>query len=260
MRASHAGIGLVLLIALWQAGVGLFAPPHYILPSPVAVASAFLRQPGFLLQNSAVTLIEIALGLAIGAGLGIATAFGVAALPRLGRLVWPMVLILQAFPVFVLAPILVLWLGFGLASKVAMTTIIIFFPVASAFADGLRRTDQEILDAVSLEGASHWQTLVSMRVPLATPSLVSGLRVAAPLAPLGAVVGEWVGASGGLGFVMVQANARMQTDTVFAAMVILAILTLILRLLIDWLTSGLAPWASEADPESSSASRSSVRS
>ncbi|MCJ9753999.1 ABC transporter permease subunit, partial [Neorhizobium sp. BETTINA12A] len=84
--------------------------------------------------------------------------------------------------------------------------------------------------------------------------------VAAPLAPLGAVVGEWVGASGGLGFVMVQANARMQTDTVFAAMVILAILTLILRLLIDRLTSGLAPWASEADPESSSASRSSVRS
>jgi putative hydroxymethylpyrimidine transport system permease protein len=171
-----------------------------------------------------------------------------------------MVLILQAFPVFVLAPILVLWLGFGLASKVAMTTIIIFFPVASAFADGLRRTDQEILDAVSLEGANHWQTLVSMRVPLAVPSLVSGLRVAAPLAPLGAVVGEWVGASGGLGFVMVQANARMQTDTVFAAMTILAILTLILRLLIDWLTAGLAPWASEADPSSSSASGSSVRS
>lgn len=260
MRASHALLGLVLLVALWQAGVWLFAPARYILPPPIAVASTFLRQPGFLLQNSLVTLTEIGVGLVIGAALGIATAFGVAALPRLGRLVWPMVLILQAFPVFVLAPLLVLWLGFGLASKVAMTTIIIFFPVASAFADGLRRTDQEILDAVSLEGAGHWQTLVSIRVPLAIPTLVSGLRVAAPLAPLGAVVGEWVGASGGLGFVMVQANARMQTDTVFAAMVILAVLTLILRLLIDRLTSDLAPWASEADPASSFASRSSVRS
>jgi len=260
MRASHAVIGLVLLVALWQAGVWLFTPPRYILPSPIEVVSAFLRQPGFLLRNSAVTLTEIALGLVIGGTFGIATAFGVAALPRLGRLVWPMVLVLQAFPVFVLAPILVLWLGFGLASKVAMTTIIIFFPVASAFADGLRRTDQEILDAVSLEGASHWQALVAIRVPLAIPSLVSGLRVAAPLAPLGAVVGEWVGASGGLGFVMVQANARMQTDTVFAAMVVLAILTLALRLLIDRLTAGLAPWASEADPASSSASRSSVQS
>jgi len=260
MRASHAVIGLVLLVALWQAGVWLFTPPRYILPSPIEVVSAFWRQPGFLLRNSAVTLTEIALGLVIGGTFGIATAFGVAALPRLGRLVWPMVLVLQAFPVFVLAPILVLWLGFGLASKVAMTTIIIFFPVASAFADGLRRTDQEILDAVSLEGASHWQALVAIRVPLAIPSLVSGLRVAAPLAPLGAVVGEWVGASGGLGFVMVQANARMQTDTVFAAMVVLAILTLALRLLIDRLTAGLAPWASEADPASSSASRSSVQS
>ncbi len=260
MRASHALVGLFLLVALWQAGVWLFAPARYILPSPIAVASAFLRKRDFLLQHSLVTLTEIVVGLVIGAALGIATAFGVAAMPRLGRLVWPMVLILQAFPVFVLAPILVLWFGFGLASKVAMTMIIIFFPVASAFADGIRRTDQEILDAVSLEGASHWQALVSMRVPLAIPSLVSGLRVAAPLAPLGAVVGEWVGASGGLGFVMVQANARMQTDTVFAAMVILAILTLTLRLLIDRLTAGLAPWASESDPSSQFASRSFVRS
>jgi putative hydroxymethylpyrimidine transport system permease protein len=260
MRASHALLGLVLLIAIWQAGVWLSTPPRYILPSPIAVVSAFLRQPGFLLQNSLLTLTEIIVGLVIGAAIGIATAFGVAALPRLGRLVWPMVLILQAFPVFVLAPLLVLWLGFGLASKVAMTTIIIFFPVASAFADGIRRTDQEILDAVSLEGASQWQTLVAIRVPLAIPTLVSGLRVAAPLAPLGAVVGEWVGASGGLGFVMIQANARMQTDTVFAAMVILAILTLTLRLLIDRLTTGLAPWASEVDPSSQFTSRSFVRS
>lgn len=256
MRASHAALGLAVLLALWQFGVSVFAPPRYILPSPVAVASAFLRQPGFLLQNSLVTLTEIAFGLVIGSVLGIAIAFGVTALPRLGRLVWPMVLIVQAFPVFVLAPILVLWLGFGLASKVAMTTIIIFFPVASAFADGLRRTDRQILDAASLEGATHWQALVWMRIPLAIPSLVSGLRVAAPLAPLGAVVGEWVGASGGLGFVMVQANARMQTDTVFAAMVVLAALTLILRLLIDRLTANLAPWADEADPAPSFASRS----
>lgn len=245
MRLSHAVLGLVTLILLWQVGVMLFEPPRYILPSPIAVVSALLRQPAFLARQSLVTLTEILVGLAVGSVLGAATAFGTAALPRLGRLVWPMVVILQSFPVFVLAPILVIWLGFGLASKVAMTTIIIFFPVASAFADGLRRTDPDILDAVALDGASHWQALVGIRVPLAIPSLVSGLRVAAPLAPLGAVVGEWVGASGGLGFVMVQANARMQTDTVFAAMVILAFLTLTLRFFVDRLTADLAPWAGE---------------
>jgi putative hydroxymethylpyrimidine transport system permease protein len=236
-----------MLVILWQVGVSMFAPPHYILPSPVAVASAFARQPYFLLRNSGITVWEIVLGLVLGSVFGAITAFGVAALPRVGRLVWPIVLILQAFPVFVLAPILVLWLGFGVASKVAMTTIIIFFPVASAFADGLRRTDRDIVDAVSLDGATDWQILTRIRVPLAIPSLVSGLRVAAPLAPLGAVVGEWVGASGGLGFVIVQANARMQTDTVFAAMAVLAILTLVLRFLIDRLTAGLAPWTTEAD-------------
>lgn len=264
MRMSHAVIGLIVLVLLWQAGISVFDPPRYILPSPAAVLTAFLRQPGFLAQHSLITLTEIVLGLVVGSALGAATAFGVAAWPRVGRLVWPMVLILQAFPVFVLAPILVIWLGFGLASKVAMTTIIIFFPVASSLADGLRRTEPDVLDAAQLDGANHWQALIGIRVPLAIPSLVSGLRVAAPLAPLGAVVGEWVGAAGGLGFVMVQANARMQTDTVFAAMLVLAVLTLVLRFVVDRLTAGLAPWASEARDDAFSKSifqsRSSIRS
>jgi ABC-type nitrate/sulfonate/bicarbonate transport system, permease component len=251
MRISHAGLGTLLLLLLWQAGVMLFEPPRYVLPSPLAVGAAFLRQPAYLLQHAMITLTEIVLGLLIGSTLGAAIAFAVAAWPRIGRLAWPMVLILQAFPVFVLAPILVIWFGFGLASKVAMTTIIIFFPVASSFADGLRRTERNVLDAAQLDGAGHWDTLKNIRLPLAIPGLISGLRVAAPLAPLGAVVGEWVGAAGGLGFIMMQANARMQTETVFAAMLILAALTLALRLLVDRLTRGLAPWAHEQPEEPS---------
>ena len=247
MRISNLGGALTMLAIIWAVGVSVLEPPRYILPSPFAVVLAFVRQPAFLVQQSLVTVIEIMAGLAAGSTLGAATAFAITAFPRVGRFAWPLVVVLQSFPVFVLAPILVVWLGFGLASKVAMTTLIIFFPVASAFADGLRRTDRDIIDAVSLDGADHWQTLAQVRAPLAIPSLVSGLRVAAPLAPLGAVVGEWVGASGGLGFVMVQANARMQTDTVFAAMVILALLTVFLRFMVDLLTAGLTPWATEDD-------------
>jgi putative hydroxymethylpyrimidine transport system permease protein len=138
-----------------------------------------------------------------------------------------------------------------MGSKIIMASIIIFFPVASTFADGLRRTDQEILDAVALTPATHWQALRYIRLPLAMPALASGLRIAAPLAPLGAVVGEWVGASAGLGFVMVQANARMQTDTVFAAMALLAALSLILRGIVDRLAPLLTPW--EAYDKDSSA-------
>lgn len=256
MRGLHAGLSLLLLLVLWQAVVSGFSPPRYILPAPHDVAQALVRQSGFLARNAGLTLIEILAGFVTGSLFGAAVAFAVAALPRFGRLAWPVVMVLQAFPVFVLAPILVLWLGFGMASKIAMTTLVIFFPVASAFADGLNRTPRDILDAAALTRASHWQVLRHLRLPLALPSLVTGLRVAAPLAPLGAVIGEWVGSAGGLGFVMVQANARMQTDTVFAAMAVLAAMTVAMRLAVDRLTRNLTPWAAETSgPANSSNTR-----
>jgi len=236
---------LAVLIGLWQSLVWLLQPPRYILPAPLDVFGALWSRPAYFLANTWVTLSEIAAGFAAGTALGVAAALCAAAMPRLGRYIWPVMLVSQAFPVFVIAPLLVLWFGFGMASKVVMTTLIIFFPVASAFADGLRRIEPEIIDATALTQATHWQALIHVRVPLALPSLVSGLRVAAPLAPLGAVIGEWVGASAGLGFVMVQANARMQTDTVFAAMAIIALLTLALRRMVDRLGAALTPWASE---------------
>lgn len=236
---------VVVLLVAWQALVLALEPPRYILPGPLDVIEAMWRQRSYLLANTAVTLAEIAAGFAAGVALGIVTALGVVAMPRFGAVAWPLVLVAQAFPVFVIAPLLVLWFGFGMASKVAMTTLIIFFPVASAFADGLRRTDPDVLDAAALTQAGNLETLFHIRVPLALPALISGLRVAAPLAPLGAVVGEWVGASAGLGFVMIQANARLQTDTVFAAMTIVAALTLALRGLVDALAPLLVPWARE---------------
>lgn len=236
---------LAVLAIVWQAAVVFFALPRYVLPSPFEVLAVFGRQPGYLFEQSLVTITEMLIGLAAGTAFGVATAIGLAAFPRLAKLVWPFVLVLQAFPVFVVAPLLVVWFGFGMVSKVVMAAIIIFFPVVSAFSDGLRRTDAQILDAVALTKASHWQALRLVRLPLALPGLVTGLRVAAPLAPLGAVVGEWVGASAGLGFVIVQANARMQTDVVFAAMAILAVLAVLLRLIVEEATRPLAHWARE---------------
>ncbi|WP_137133216.1 ABC transporter permease [Rhizobium sp. FKY42] len=245
MTVQRTLLAVILLLLVWQGVIVFLGPPRYLLPTPMAVLDVYLKQAGFLFHHSLLTASEIVAGLVLGAMLGAGTALGVAAFPRAGQIVWPLVLVLQAFPVFVLAPLLVIWFGFGIASKVAMTVIIIFFPVASAFYDGLRRTDSAMLDAAALTQASHWQTLRYLRLPLALPSLVSGLRIAAPLAPLGAVVGEWVGAAGGLGFVMMQANARLQTDVMFAAMGVLAFYTLALRLGVDRVTAGFAPWARE---------------
>lgn len=237
--------GAAGVFALWQTAVWLFEPPRYMLPAPADVLSVFIGRHAFLLRHAGITLGEVALGLFFGTLAGVATAIATAALPRMGQLIWPLVLVAQALPVFAIAPLLVLWFGLGLASKVVMTSLIIFFPVASAFSDSIRRTHRDILDACALTTASHWQTLRHVRLPLALPGLVSGLRVAAPLAPLGAVVGEWVGASGGLGFIMLQSNARMQTAEVFAALVILAVLALALRAAVDAVTTRLVPWAEE---------------
>jgi len=239
----QAGLSLGLVAALWQAAVWLVDAPAFLLPPPLAVLAAFGRYGDRLLAEAAVTLLETGLGLAAGIGLGMAAGLAVAASPLAGRLLTPILVVSQALPVFALAPLLVLWFGFGLASKVVMTTLVIFFPVASSFADGLARTDRGLLDLARLNGASRIATLRLIAVPAALPALMSGIRVAAVYAPIGAVIGEWVGASQGLGLLMVQANARMQTALLFAAISLLAVATLLLKLFVDRLTARLVPWA-----------------
>lgn len=233
------------LVLLWWLVVALTAPPPFLLPGPDRVAAAFVARFGDLMVNAAVTGGEILVGLGLGVGVGVATALVMGVFPWTTRLVQPVVVVLQALPVFAVAPVLVLWLGFGLASKVVMAAIVVFFPVASALADAVARTDPGLLDLARLHRASTAQTFRFIRLPAALPGLVSGLRMAATLAPIGAIIGEWVGASSGLGLMMMHANARMQTDVMFAALVLVAAMALALRLAVDLLTRRWAPWAPE---------------
>lgn len=236
------------VVAAWQAAVTVLSAPPYILPSPGRVAGVFAANGGFLLANAGITALEILLGFLVGGLLGVATAILVSGLPAAGRVVLPVMVLSQALPVFAVAPLLVIWLGFGIASKVVMATLIIYFPVASAFLDGLRRTDPGLIDLAAISGAGHLRTLALIRIPAALPGLATGLRVAAAVAPIGAVVGEWVGASAGLGFVMLQANARMQTDMVFAALLLLGVMALLIRAAVEAATRRLVPWMEERAP------------
>ena len=241
-RVARAVLVAALVVGGWQAVVLVAAPPPYILPGPGRVAAALVGNARFLAENALVTTLEIGLGLVLGVGLGVATAVAMAIAPAARRLLLPGIVVVQSLPVFALAPLLVLWLGFGLASKVVMASLVIFFPVASALNDGLGRTDPALLDLARLAGASRGTTLAIIRFPAALPDLVSGLRVAAAIAPIGAVIGEWVGAAAGLGFVMLHANARMQTDLMFAALAVLAVIAVALRAAIDRLGRRLVPW------------------
>jgi putative hydroxymethylpyrimidine transport system permease protein len=160
----------------------------------------------------------------------------------------PVMVVSQALPVFALAPILVLWLGYGTGSKVAMATLIIYFPVTAAFFDGLRRTELGYLDMARTMGASRWAILRQIRIPAALPSFASGLRVATAVAPIGAIVGEWVGSSGGLGYLMLHANGRMQIDVMFASLFVLAVIAVVLYFAVDALLKRLLHWQPDTQP------------
>ncbi len=250
LRAAVTGLGLVLL---WQAVVWLTGVPPYILPTPLGVADALLASAGLIAGHAMVTFAEILLGLVFGALLGAASAICMSFFRPARRWLLPLLVVSQAVPVFAIAPLLVLWLGYGMGSKVAMATLIIYFPVTASLFDGLRRTEPGWLDLAHTMTAgsprARWAILYHVRLPAALPAFASGLRVAAAVAPIGAVVGEWVGASAGLGYLMLHANGRMQIDLMFAALLTLAAFAVLLYFGLDAALRRALPWQAETLPE-----------
>ncbi len=235
-------ISICVLILLWQAIVLYFALPHFILPSPYAVLQRLFLRHEILFKHASVTFIEIVLGLGLGLSMGMLFALQMLLFKPLKRWLMPILIASQAFPVFAIAPVLMLWLGYGIASKVVMAALIIFFPVCTCCYDGLRNTPRGYLDLVQTMGASKWQVLRYIQLPASLPTLASGIRVAVVIAPIGAVAGEWVGSSEGLGYLMLQANARMQIDEMFAALFILSALSVGLYFLTDMFLKKFIHW------------------
>ncbi len=239
---------LLAFLGLWQGVIWATAVPSFMLPPPLAVMESLGGHAGLLLKHASVTLTEILLGLAGGVLIGSISALAMALIPALQPWMLPPLVLGQAIPVFALAPLLVLWFGYGMGSKVVMAMIIIYFPVTAALFDGLRRTETDWLDLAQTMGATPLRMLWHLRLPAALPAFGSGLRIATAFAPIAAVVGEWVGSGEGLGYLMLHANGRMQTDLMFAAMFVLMVMALILYLTVDRLLVRLTPWAPHTLP------------
>ena len=234
MKSWQAGLASSLLgLAIWQTVVWVGDLPKFILPGPGLVAETLWKSRVLIAENALVTLSEVLVGLVLGAILGGLSAIGLAASSMARVLVRPMLVFSQAVPVFALAPILTLWLGYGLWSKVAMALIIIYFPVTSSFFDALMRTHPDWLGLARVMGATPARVMWHIRIPSALPGFATGLRLAAVYAPIGAIIGEWVGASKGLGYLMLLANGRAKIDLMFASLIVLAVLTLCLHALVD---------------------------
>ncbi len=243
------------LLSLWALITWATDLPKFILPTPLQVWGKFLVRYDIIFENAAITGLEILLGLVIGISLGMVSALLISLHRGIRQWVLPVLIASQAIPVFAIAPLLVLWFDYGITSKVVMATLIIYFPVTVGFLDGLNRTASDWRDmaAILQQGSAAPRALSVVRlyryikIPFALPSLASGIRVAAAVAPIGAVVGEWVGSSAGLGYLMLHANGRMQTDLMFAALFTLTLMAISLYYLIDYLLKRAISWQANTE-------------
>ena len=238
--ARYTVAALFAVAAIWQIAVIVTGVPRYILPSVSDVLVAFVNNWSLIGEHLIVTLTEVVLGLVIGTCLGCVTAIQLE-MSRAARLfLRPILIFSQAIPVFALAPLLTLWLGYGMISKVVMAILIIYFPVTSSFYDGLVSTPKSYLDLATTMGTTQWRQLFLIKVPAAAPSLFSGIRLAAVYAPIGATIGEWVGSSQGLGYLMLLASGRVKIDLMFASLLTLGVMSMGLYAIISVILSRLS--------------------
>ncbi|MDC0093772.1 ABC transporter permease [Alphaproteobacteria bacterium] len=237
--------GLIIattIFMIWEFCCGYFEIPTFMLPPPSEVFISIYTNWDLLLKHASYTLIEILASIFIGTFIGIFSALAISSSNTLKRWVMPILLASQSIPVFALAPLLILWLGYGMSSKIVIGVLIVFFPITSNFTDALNKVPQELIDAGKTIGLSKAKVFWKIKIPSSLPGLCSGIRVAACFAPIGAVVGEWIGGSTGLGSFMIYSNARLQTDNMFAALIILIFITITLYKVTDMVLSKYVWW------------------
>ncbi len=235
-------IGMAILV--WETIVKVGNFPPWILPSPDAVWLRFIQalEDGTLLRNTLATLEEVLAGLGLGVLAATLLGYLLAKSPTFERLFGPYIVASQSIPTVAIAPLLVIWFGFGLASKVLICALIVFFPVLVNTVVGVRSVPDELRELMRSLQATRWQTIRQLEVPAALPVFLGGLRIGATLSVIGAVVGEFVGANQGLGFMINRARGQYDTALVFVAVLTLVILALALYGIVVWIETRSLKW------------------
>lgn len=243
MRRRLAPLLLVALgLAVWEVWVRLAGTPRWFLPPPSVIAQTLVSERALLLDNAWVTLQAVLLGFVVAIAAGVALAVAIDASTVVERAVYPIVVGSQAVPIVALAPLLLIWFGYGLLPKVIVAALIAFFPIAVNTVDGLRSADRETLDLLRTLGAGRWARFRLVKFPSALPFLFSGARIGVAVAVIGAVFGELVGSDAGLGHLMTLAAANLRTPLVFACVVVLSIMAVGLFATVTLLERLVLPW------------------
>lgn len=232
---------VVAVILTWELGSRSGLVAHYLLPAPSSVLSRLVDWRGLLLVHALVTAGEIVLGFLLAVAVGVLMAVAIVHVRLLEAAIYPLIVASQAIPKVALGPLFVVWLGFGLLPKVIIAFLIAFFPILIGTVMGLRSVEPESMLLLRAMGAGRWKTFRYLGAPNALPSLFGAMKVAITLATVGAIVGEFVGANEGLGYVLLVANGTMDTPLLFAALVLIAALAVALSWVIHVL-DGVCVW------------------
>ncbi|MCD7884542.1 MAG: ABC transporter permease [Lachnospiraceae bacterium] len=220
---------ILVLLAIWELVVYVADIPLYVLPAPSDMINAFISEFDTLLGHAATTVSEAAVGMLISLVLGIFLAILMDALPAFKRCIYPILVVTQTVPVIVLAPIFIIYMGFGYAPKILTVVLMCFFPIVVSFSDGLSEMDEGYLNLVKTYGGSKLQLYRIVKIPSATLSLLSGLKVSATYSISGAVVGEWIASQSGLGYYLIRAKNAYMLDNVFACVLMIILLSLLMN-------------------------------
>jgi NitT/TauT family transport system permease protein len=238
---------LVVAVVVWGIAADLSRLPAFMLPSPLDVWSRLARAltDGSLLRNTLVTLIEVLGGLGLGMGVALALGYALAKSPTAERLLAPYVVASQSVPTVAIAPLLVIWFGPGIFSKILVAALIVFFPVLVNSIVGVRSVPEELKDLMRSLRATRWQVFTKLEAPAAMPVILGGLKIGATLSVIGAVVGEFVGSDAGLGFLINVGRGQYDTALVFVAILVLVVMALGMYAVVDYLERRLLRWRSD---------------
>ncbi|MDB5817802.1 MAG: transporter, permease protein [Rhizobacter sp.] len=236
----------LVLIAVWEAAVRTWHVPPWLLPAPSAIALRLVRMQD-LWFHTRLTLLEAGAGFVISAVLGIALSAGIANSRFLERGILPYVVVSNAVPIIAIVPLLTIWLGFGVATKIVIAAIITFFPIVTNATRGLNSADPRILDLMHSINATRRQVFFKVQLPSALPFIFAGFRIAASLSLVGAVVGEFYGADRGLGYLVITAATQLRTDLLFVAIIVLAAIGIVSFSAFGWLERHALRGASAVD-------------
>ncbi|GJL82525.1 MAG: ABC transporter permease [marine bacterium B5-7] len=228
-----AGLFFLLLAVIWEAAVRIFKIKSYLLPTPTEIIKEMFQSSPLLWQHSLVTLNEVLLGFVAAMVFGLLIALAVFFIPLFRRTLYPLVIAMQGVPKVALAPLIIVWFGYGVSSKVIMAFLFAFFPVVISTLGGLATTPAHLIEHFRALKMSAWDTFWKLRVPSALPNFIDGCKVAMPLAVIGAVVGEFVGSSDGLGNLILLASGSSRTALMFATLFAITFLSLLLYLIVE---------------------------